>query len=258
MSIALVFAALFVSCSDTMDDKNTIEGGFTKYSFPDISITAEANSYQSIMATIKADNVDGIIEEGVYIVDEQGNGQYISCDSIAKECPILVEKLEKLTSHSLYAYAMTKDGKLAKTENSVTIKTPKMPVFTVDGYYIVTEFEYGDNGFTEGSQYAMAIAFTSGNEKDGGEVEITNFWDGGMTVKGTYNAETKSIVIPSKQLIYVHQSYGDVLMIADEDEDDPDNIILSLEGITYTSTVWSATVSLGNFGSYYVSMKRDF
>jgi len=258
MSVVLAVMALFcVSCSDTMDDKSDVEKGFAKYAVPAMTLAAEVEAYNTASAVITVDNAEGILEEGVYVVDEDGYGTYLTAKDVEEECELTVDILDELSTYELYPYVMMKSGEIIVGEKAVKVTTPKMPVFTVDGDYIVTEYEYNydtEKYDEEAETYTMTITFTSGNEEEGGEVAIYNLWGSESTVSGTYDAETKTISIPAGQVIAEHGTYGEMWIEGDSDDD---SIILTLDNINFKSNEWCVNVEAGQWGWYIVDMKRD-
>lgn len=258
MSVVLAVMALFcVSCTDTMDDKSDVENGFAKYAVPAMGITADVESYSSASVHLTADKVGGVLEQGVCVVDENGDEIFMTADSVAEKCEMLVNCFAELSTYELFPYVMMKSGEIVKGEKGVKITTPKMPVFTVEGEYIVTEWEYDwdmEDYVQESETYPMTITFTSGNEEEGGTLSIYNLWGSEVSVTGTYDPETKSITIAKDQVIAEDPEFGN-MWIAGETEDG--NIVLDLDGITFTSCEWSVNVELGKWGYYMVEMKRD-
>lgn len=259
MSVVLAVMALFcVSCTDTMDDKSDVENGFTKYAVPAMGIAVDVESYSSAAVHLTADKVEGVLEQGVYMVDvKDGEDIFVAADSVAEKCEMLVDCFEELSTYEVFPYVMMKSGNIVKGDKSVKITTPKMPVFTVEGEYVVTEWEYDwdiDDYVKEADTYPMTITFTSGNEEEGGTVSIYNLWGSKKYITGTFDPETKSITIPKDQVIDEDADYGN-MWIAGETEDG--NIVLDLDGITFNSCEWSVNVELGTWGYYMVEMKRD-
>lgn len=96
-------------------------------------------------------------------------------------------------------------------------------------------------------------------EVNGTEVKITNFWEGGETVVGTYDAETQTITIPTQQVVMLHSNYGDVWMMA------IDNTASYIGEITckftpkggfFQTGYWEALCSAGYFGRYWTEMSH--
>lgn len=255
MFMVLTAALMFCSCNDTMDDKAVIDGGFAQYDAPTITLAAEAADFQTIIATISVSDSAAIIEEGVVLTTGETQ-KFIAASEIASEVTMTLGELAEQTEYTLQAYVVTKSSVTVISEAKVAVTTPAMPVLTVEGTYLATEFELDDNDdWVAGDEpYEMTIKIVDEEE---GEVEITNFWGGEMTVTG-YLQEDGSIVIPTGQQIYDHPSYGPVSMIGVNEEISSytDYIILTPNVLDFMSSPWAAQVSAGNFGFYRVSMKR--
>ena len=105
--------------------------------------------------------------------------------------------------------------------------------------------------------YEITVAF---DEKDPTIVNITNIWDGGMTVQGQYDEAKGTITVPNMQVIYVHPTYGDVWiqgLTADLDDD--------AKGVTFSftplggklkSTPMAARCGAGDFSWFYLDMEH--
>lgn len=255
MFMVLAAALMFCSCNDTMDDKADIDGGFVQYDAPTVTLAAEASDFQTIMATISVSDSAAIIEEGVVLTAGETQ-EFIAASEIASKVTVAIEGLTEQTQYTLQAYVVTKSSATVISETKVTVTTPAMPVISVEGTYLVTEFELDDNDewAAGGEPYEMTIKIV--NEEEG-EVEITNFWGGEMTVTG-FIREDGSIAIPTGQQIYDHPSYGPVAMVGLNDEITAyaDYIILTPNVLDFMSSPWAAQVSAGNFGFYMVIMKR--
>lgn len=253
--MVLTAALMFCSCNDTMDDKADIDGGFAKYDAPTVTITAEAADFQTIMATISVSDSAAIVEEGVVLTAGETK-KFIAASEIASEVTMSLGGLAEQTEYTLQAYVVTKSSVTVISETKVTVTTPAMPVVTVEGTYLATEFKLDDNDewATDDESYEMTIKIV--NEEDG-EVEITNFWGGDMTVTG-FIQEDGSIAIPTGQQIYDHPSYGPVSMLGVNEEISAytDFIILTPNVLDFMSSPWSARVEAGNFGFFRVGMKR--
>lgn len=75
--------------------------------------------------------------------------------------------------------------------------------------YVVNQF-YLSNGQSEyDCFYDMEISRVSPGSRD---VYIYNLWEGGQTLYGTVSSDGLAIEIPASQLLYVHSSYGDVVL----------------------------------------------
>lgn len=121
------------------------------------------------------------------------------------------------------------------------------------GVYSATEYD-AETGEITGS-YDVTVSFVNGSET---EVELTNFWDVGMTVSGVYDKTTGVVTIPTNQVIYVHPAYGEVAMVAVNDAISANTTAVTCRftakgGFLNTST-WGAICSAGSFGYFYVQM----
>ena len=165
----------------------------------------------------------------------------------------------ELTTYYVRAYAVTKTaGTIVSDVQSVT--TPKAPIFPIDGMYIATEWDYNqDTGeWDNGGQYEMAVTF---DESDPTIVNITNIWDGGMTIQGQYDAAKGIVLVPNMQVIYVHAKYGDVWIRGVNSAVTAYTSAVQFKftalGGKMESTPMGAICAAGSFGYFYVTMEHQ-
>lgn len=250
-SIAIFAAILMVSCNDVMDDKSVIDASFLQLPAPEITAVAEALDYQSVKATVTVSDSTFVQEVGILFVDGK-DSSYVASKNVLTVSEVTVEKLEELTTYAVIPYVMTKSGKIVFGK-SVNVTTPKKPVITPDGTYVVTEYEYdSDEGKFIASEetYEMTIAFAEGSDT---KMLITGFWGYNETVEGVYDPETASITIASGQVIGEHSKYGTVTI---NGVNSAESFVLTADGFNYVSSAWNALVSAGSFGTFKVEMKR--
>ncbi len=256
----LAVAFSLASCNDTMDDKASIDAQYAKTTTTTVTLNSvEAVDFQSISATGTISDVSNVIEEGIQIStvsDFSSNITSIPNDTVVTSYTIVIPKLAEQTSYYLRAYAVTKASGTLVTE-AKTVSTPKAPIFPIDGDYVATEWDF--NSDTEeweaAAQYEMSITF---DESDPTIVNITNLWEGGMTVQGQYDEATGQIIVPNEQVIYIHDSYGEVWI-----QGVNTGITAYTQYVTFQftalggkmeSTPMGAICAAGSFGYFYVTM----
>lgn len=254
LSLMLVFA----SCNDTMDDKASIDASYEKqFKTATVSIASvTAPTYNSVQVNCTVGDVKDVAEQGIQFseTEDMTNVDFIPNDTIAAEYTMTVDGLEELSTYYVRAYAMSKNGVPVYSEVK-QITTPEAPPTPLAGNYIATEYDYESGVWEPIAPYEISIEFEEGSETN---VLITNIWEGGMTVKGIYDAETQTITVPNYELIYNHPTYGDVWMESFDDEDE--NAIIfhfNPRGGRMTSTVMGAICELGAFGYFYLDMQHE-
>ena len=165
-----------------------------------------------------------------------------------------VSGLAEQTSYYVRAYAATKTAGILVTE-AQSVTTPKAPIFPVEGVYVATEFDYDDDSgeWPAADQYEILI---ERDAKDPTIVNITNIWNCGTTVQGQYDEAKGTITVPNKQVIYVHQKYGDV-WIEDANGGPTITFTFTALGGKMKSTQMGAICSVGYFGYFFLEMEHQ-
>ena len=292
----LAVAFSLTSCNDTMDDKASIDAQFVKPTTASITLaSATAADFQSVNATgslsgleskmvcpncgYSADaapakcptcetadslfvTVGNVSEFGIQVSKNQdfsGTVKTIVGDFGALNYDLTATGLEESTTYFVRAYAATTTaGILVSEAKSVT--TPKAPIFPLDGVYSTIEWDFNqDTGEWEAAEapYDITIEFDA---EDPTLVNITNIWDGGMTVQGQYNAETGVITVPNMQIIYVHATYGDVWIRGVNSAVTGYTSAVQFQftalGGKMQSTPMGAICAAGAFGYFYLTMEH--
>ena len=236
----LAFALSLTGCYDEMDDKAVVDAQHALANAPTVSMSsATANDFSSATVTASISSVEGVVESGFMVAasSDFANAKAYIVESTSSISTI-VAGLTEMTSYYVKAYAYLGDGRLVYSEPT-TFTTLEAPSFELAGTYAATEYD-------------------ATVEVNGTEVKITNFWEGGKTVVGTYDEATQTVTIPTQQLIYVHASYGDVLMTAVNDAISAYTPAIICQfapkGGLLTTSNWGAVCSAGSFGYFYVSM----
>ena len=236
----LAFALSLTGCYDEMDDKAVVDAQHALANAPTVSMSsATANDFSSATVTASISSVEGVVESGFMVAasSDFANAKAYIVESTSSISTI-VAGLTEMTSYYVKAYAYLGDGRLVYSEPT-TFTTLEAPSFELAGTYAATEYD-------------VTV------EVNGTEVKITNFWEGGKTVVGTYDEATQTVTIPTQQLIYVHASYGDVLMTAVNDAISAYTPAIICQfapkGGLLTTSNWGAVCSAGSFGYFYVSM----
>lgn len=260
----MAFAFSLTSCDKTMDDKASIDAQYERATSATVSLSGvSAVDFQTVTATANVGSESEVIEEGIQLcksADFTSGITSISNDTVEASFSIDFAGLAELTTYYVRAYAMTRTAGLIVTEPQ-SVTTPKAPIFPLDGTYTVTEWDVEDDYETwtpAEETYEMTITF---DEADPTIVNITNIWGGGMTVQGQYDAETGIITVPNMQIIYVHNTYGDVwLRGIDLDEGVYTDCVyfqFTALGGKMVSTSMAAQCAAGDFGYFYLTMEHQ-
>lgn len=259
--MALAFA--MTSCDSTMDDKASIDAQYAKASSATVSLTAaSAVDFQTITAAVSVGNHSEVVEEGVQIstaADFSANVTSVPNDTVDASFEVTKGGLAEQTSYYVRAYAVTKTAGTIVTE-AQTITTPKAPIFPIDGKYTAIEWGFNDETgeWEAGAPYEVTVEFDAA---DPTMINITNIWDGGMTVKGQYDEAKGTITVPNEQVIYVHPSYGDVWIqgvnSAISAYTDAVTFQFTALGGKMQSTPMGAVCGAGSFGYFYLTMEHQ-
>lgn len=247
---------VFSSCYDTMGTKDSVDTLYEISVKPTVTLTnSSAVDFTTISLSGTVDNIENVLEVGFMVAD---NAEFVSatCYSVdlSTELTTNINGLADNATFYVRGYAVLKDNSIVVSE-STTVTTPEAPLFDIDGVYTATEINPEDG--SENGKYEITIAFVDGSDT---EIELTNLWDGGKTITGTYDAATSTISIPTRQLIYVHETYGDVYLVALSE--DGQNAIPELKfsfqskGGKMNSGIWESQCSAGSFGLSYVNMQH--
>ncbi|MBO5224814.1 MAG: hypothetical protein J6B46_00145 [Parabacteroides sp.] len=247
----LVLAFGVTSCYDEMGDKAGIDAQYEKASNVTVSLgEVSVVSFSEVAANVNVSDTIGVLEVGVMVSTTQDFSDYDSykANELALTFNKSITGLSEETTYYVRGYAYTTTGGTVVSE-STSITTPVAPIFNLDGTY--TCVEYDESGSVNGS-YEITIAFVEGSTT---EVEITNIWEGGKTVSGTFDPATGKLTIPDKQIIYVHPSYGDVWIESEN------GVALvgqfTAKGGFLNTGVFGAICSAGYFGYQYLEMTHN-
>lgn len=258
----LAVAFTLSSCNDTMDDKAEIDAKYEKASTAAVALTsATAEDFQSMSATASVTNPAETIEVGVQLStnsDFASDVITVANDTTEASFSVSASGLTEQTTYYVRAYAVTRTAGIIVSP-SQTITTPKAPIFPLDGVYTATEWDLNDDDEWENAgQYEIKFEFDA---EDPTIVNITNIWDGGMTVQGQYNEAKGTITVPNMQVIYVHPSYGDVWIRGVNSAVSAYTSAVTFQftalGGKMESTPMAAQCGAGNFGYFYLTMEHQ-
>lgn len=256
-----VAALAFTSCDSTMEDKAAIDARYETSSMTTATVSGvNADDYQTVSATGSVSSTEDAIEVGIQVssnADFSSKVTSVASKEIASTFTLAVSGLAELTTYYVRAYAVTKGGTTVVSE-AQTATTPKTPIFPLDGTYTAVEYDLNDDDeFEVADQYDITVEF---DEEDPTIVNITNIWGAGMTVQGQYDEAKGIITVPNMQVIYVHESYGDVWLrgVKDDLSGYTSNVQFKFTKIggKMVSTIFAAQCSAGNFGILYLSMEH--
>lgn len=248
----LALALGLTGCYDEMDDKAVIDAQYALANVPTVAMSsATANDHSSATVAASVSSIEGVVESGFMVAgssDFSGAKSYI----VEKSASIStqVSGLAEMTTYHVKAYAYLADGRLVYSE-PVTFTTLEAPSYELAGAYAAMDYD-AQTGEAASEAYEVTV------ELNGTEAKITNIWDGGETVVGTYDEATQTITVATQQLILVHPSYGDVNMVAVNDAISAytEAVVFQFapKGGLLVSSNWGAVCSAGSFGYYYVEM----
>lgn len=260
---SLVLAFAFVSCDSTMDDKAIIDAQYeNQFSTATINLASvDAPAYNTVVVNCTVGNVNDVAEQGIQFAatNDFSNVAYTPNETVEVSFSITTSGLEELTTYYVRAYAMSKNGNVVYSEVK-QVTTPEAPSTPLNGTYTVTEVDRNNAGnwIPASETYKMTIEFEEGSTNI---VNITNIWDGGMTVQGVYDEEAHTITVPNYQILYVHPSYGDVWIQAVKpdfsDYDDSVTFEFTPRGGRMVCTPMGAICEAGAFGYFYLIMQHD-
>lgn len=244
----LVLSFAVTSCYDEIEDKSSIDSQYEQASNVAVSLgEVSVVSFSEITANASISDTINVLEVGVMVSKTQDFSSYTAYaeNNLALSFKKSITGLSEETTYYVRAYAYTVAGGTVVSE-PISVKTPAAPIYDLDGIY--TCDEYDESGEFNGS-YEVKISFVEGSTTD---VLITNIWEGGMTVSGTFDAKTGKLTIPANQVILVHPSYGDVWIEAE------DGVALigqfTPKGGYLNTGVFGAVCSAGYFGYQYLKM----
>ena len=291
----LAVAFSLTSCNDTMDDKAVIDAKYEKPSTATISLaSATAVDFQTINATGTVSGIDvqmvcpscgysaatapakcptcgteedkfvevsNVAEFGIQISkseDFSGEVKTFAGDFDSPSFDITASGLEELTTYYVRSYVATSTaGILVSEVKSVT--TPKAPIFSIDGEYVATEWDYNQDTdeWENGGQYEITI---TPDADDPTILNISNIWNGGMTVQGQYDAAKGIVTVPNMQVINVHDKYGDVWIRGVNSAVTGYTSAVQFQftalGGKMQSTPMGAICAAGAFGYFYLTMEH--
>lgn len=251
----LILAMGLSGCYDLMDSKDSVDSKFALNANITVSVSsAEANGFSSASIQGTVNSIEDVIETGIMVsssTDFSAAAVY-AAKEVGTSFTIALSGLTEATTYNVKAYAYLADGQISYSDVR-SFTTPVAPVFELAGVYSATEYDAKTGEIS--SSYDVTVSFVNGSET---EVELTNFWEGGMTVTGVYDKTTGVVTIPTNQVIYVHPSYGEVKMVAVNDAISAYAKAVTCQftakgGFLNTST-WGAICSAGAFGYAYVKM----
>ena len=259
----LAVAFGLTSCNSTMDDKASIDAMYEKATTAVATLgSTNADDYQTITVNGSVTNQAEVVEVGFQVSkasDFSAGATYYNVDEVVQDFSCTIGGLEEKTTYYVRAYAATRTAGIIFSE-AKTVTTPAAPIFPLDGTYTVKEMAFDDESgewVAPEETYEITVAF---DEKDPTIVNITNIWDGGMTVQGQYDEAKGTITVPNMQVIYVHASYGDVWIRGVNDQ-----VSGYTDAVTFTftplggkmqSTPMGAICGAGAFGYFYLDMEH--
>ena len=258
--LAMAFA--FASCDDTMDDKSVIDSQYeSQFKTATISISSlTAPAFNTINVACAVGDANDVAEQGIQIstTDNFDNASYMVNDTVEAAFSMDVDGLDELSTYYVRAYAMSKNGNVVYS-NSQSITTPEAPTIPIEGVYTATEIDRDDAGnWKPADRYKMLIEFEEGSTEI---VNITNIWNGGMTVQGVYDEAKGTITVPNYLVIYNHATYGEVWI---QGVNQAVSAYTSSVTFTYNkkgglmvSTPMGAICAAGAFGFFYLEMQHD-
>lgn len=239
------------SCYDDIDSKSSIDAKYEQSSDVTVSLgEVSATSFSDISASGSLSGVEGVLEAGFMLSNSDDFTSYTSykVGEIGTSFGVTIKDLEEKTTYYIRSYAYTIGG--TKVSEATSITTPAAPIYELNGTYSAVQYNADDN--TVSGEYDVTIEFVAGSTTD---IKITNIYNGGKTIDAKYDPATGKITIPTKQVIYVHASYGDVWM---EEVDGGKTISgqFTTKGGLLSISTFSAICGAGTFGDKYIRMNH--
>ena len=124
--------------------------------------------------------------------------------------------MEEQTTYYVRSYVFTKTG-IAVYSEATSFTTPRSPIFDIEGTYTASTslLDFKTYEFGPGYSNKVTISYVEGSKT---EINITNLYDEGETVIGSYDAETGEITIPSGQLVMNDAEYGPIVIAGLDNE----------------------------------------
>lgn len=242
------------SCNDTMDDKADVEAGWTVLPTPTATATITETTFSGTTVSLIASDTVNIVEYGVqYATSEDfADGKFAAANIISKSAvEVSVSNLTEQTKYYIRPYVITRNSYTAFGD-VITTTTPAAPYFPLEGTYTALDYTYDDSGNAApgDATYEVEVVFVEGSTTD---VTITNLWDGGETITGSYDPETGIVTVASDQTVWNSEEYGACNAYEANDEDNMTFQFTSLGGSLVTCDYY-VSCSLGELGFYKTVM----
>ena len=263
----MALALSFTSCNETMDEKAVIDAqNESAFSTPTVTITsATAPAYNCLTVNVSVADPNNVAEQGIQFSETNSftMDDCIPNETVDASFSIDVKDLEEVSTYYVRAYAVGKNGKVVYTETQ-SVTTPEAPPVPLEGTYTASEYSIRETGIVLEGTYQVSVAFEEGSTEI---VNITNIWDAGTTVKGLYDAETNTIMVPSQQLIYTDPTYGPLWLMGLTDD-----LTNFASAVTFTfkprggamkSSYWACLITTGAYAGYtynyesYLEMQHE-
>ena len=209
----LAVTFMMTSCYSTMDDKASIDAQFAQYANPVVNqAVASATTFETGTATASVGSLENVQEVGFQISTDASFSSYesIVCEEVSESFSASFSGLKEETTYYVRSYAFTKTG-LTVYGEATSFTTPKSPIFDIEGTYTASTslLDFKTYEFGPGYSNKVTISYVEGSKT---EINITNLYDEGETVIGSYDAETGEITIPSGQLVMNDAEYGPIVI----------------------------------------------
>ncbi len=250
----LAAAFMLTSCNSTMDDKAAVDARFTQYANPVLnSATATATTFETATATATVESLENVQEVGFQISTDASFSSYesIVCEEVSESFSASFSGLKEETTYYVRSYAFTKTG-LTVYGEATSFTTPKSPIFDIEGTYTASTslLDFDTYEFGPGYSNKVTISYVEGSKT---EINITNLYDEGETVIGSYDAETGEIIIPSGQLVMTHDTYGPIVIAGLDNKLNPtDEVTLKFTklGGKIDAFMWGLVMT-GDYQGYF-------
>lgn len=215
----LAVTFMMTSCYSTMDDKASIDAQFAQYANPVVNqAVASATTFETGTATASVGSLENVQEVGFQLSTDASFSSYDTyvCEEVSESFSTSFEGLEEQTTYYVRSYAFTKTG-LTVYGEATSFTTPRSPIFDIEGTYTASTslLDFKTSEFGPGYSNKVTISYVEGSKT---EINITNLYDEGETVIGSYDAETGEITIPSGQLVMTHDTYGPFVIVGLDNE----------------------------------------
>ena len=143
----------------------------------------------------------------------------------------------------------------AQQDNGPNMNSGDFDIAKIVGSYEAYEYEWSSDDEKWVYIHKYNITFSK-DVSSSTSVAITNLWAGNITIYGNIDQSSGNITINPGQIIYYHNTYGDVWLNPYGD-DNAVKLTYYKDDNAYQSSIYVPTCSEGIFGYFYVNMYKE-